>query len=149
MNAQSATADRDAIRAAIDRLLAGTPRRSNGSLTIVALADEANVKRHLLTHRHTDLKDDFYARVRARGHVPDNERKLRDDLTKAQSRITELVAENNKLQGENDALARIVNVLELENHELRTGTGRSGRLVALPSTNGHRSKGAPTQHAGT
>jgi hypothetical protein len=56
MNARSATADRDAIRAAIDRLLAGTPLRSNGSLTIVALAGEANVKRHLLTHRHTDLR---------------------------------------------------------------------------------------------
>jgi hypothetical protein len=137
MNARPATADRDAIRAAIDRLLAGTPLRSNGSLTIVALADEANVKRHLLTHRHTDLKDEFYARVRARGHVPDNERKLRDDLSKALGRIKELVAENTKLQEENDALARIVNVLELENHELRTGTARSGRLVALPSASNH------------
>ncbi|MBB5110487.1 septal ring factor EnvC (AmiA/AmiB activator) [Micromonospora echinospora] len=133
MNARSATADRDAIRAAIDRLLAGTPLRSNGSLTIVALADEANVKRHLLTHRHTDLKDDFYARVRARGHVPDNERKLRDDLNKATDRIKELITEINKLQGENDAFARIINVLELENHQLRTGTGRTGHLVALPA----------------
>lgn len=135
MNARSATADRDAIRAAIDRLLAGTPLRSNGSLTIVALADEANVKRHLLTHRHTDLKDDFYARVRARGHVPDNERKLRDDLTKALGRIRELVAERNQLQAENDALARIINVIKLENHELRLRTGRTSRLIALSSAN--------------
>jgi septal ring factor EnvC (AmiA/AmiB activator) len=133
MNARSATADRDAIRAAIDRLLAGTPLRSNESLTVVALADEANVKRHLLTHRHTDLKDEFYARVRARGHVPDNERKLREDLSKATGRIKELVAEISKLQGENDAFARIINVLELENHQLRTGTGKTGRLVALPA----------------
>jgi septal ring factor EnvC (AmiA/AmiB activator) len=133
MNARPATADRDAIRAAIDRLLAGTPLRSNGSLTIVALADEANVKRHLLTHRHTDLKDEFYARVRARGHVPDNELKLRDDLAKATDRIKELLAEVNKLQGENDAFARIINVLELENHQLRNGLGRTGRLVALPA----------------
>lgn len=133
MNARSATADRDAIRGAIDRLLAGTPLRSNGSLTIVALADEANVKRHLLTHRHTDLKDEFYARVRAHGHIPDNERKLRDDLTKATDRIKELLAEVNKLRGEKDAFARIINVLELENHHLRTGTGGNGRLVALPT----------------
>jgi septal ring factor EnvC (AmiA/AmiB activator) len=133
VNARSATAERDAIRAAIDRLLAGTPLRSNGSLTIVALADEANVKRHLLTHRHTDLKDEFYARVRARGHVPDNERKLRDDLTKATDRIKELLAEVNKLQRENDTFARIINVLELENHQLRTGPGRTGHLVALPA----------------
>lgn len=136
MNARPATAERDAIRAAIDRLLAGTPLRSNGSLTIVALADEANVKRHLLTHRHTDLKDEFYARVRARGHVSDNERKLRVDLTKATDRIKELSAEISKLQAENDAFARIINVLELENHQLRTGLGRTGRLVALPATHG-------------
>lgn len=132
MNAQPATTDRDAIRAAIDRLLAGTPLRSSGSLTIVALADEANVKRHLLTHRHTDLKDEFYARVRACCHVPDNERKLRDDLHKATERIKELIAEINKIQGENHAFARIVNVLELENHQLRTEIGSTGHLVALP-----------------
>lgn len=149
MNAQPGTADRDAIRAAIDRLLAGTPLRSNGSLTIVALADEADVKRHLLTHRHTDLKAEFYARVRARGYVPDNERKLRDDLAKALDRIKELAAEATKLQGENHALARIINVLELENHELRSGTGRTGRLVVLPSANDHRSNAPPTQHPGT
>ncbi|MEV0898500.1 hypothetical protein [Actinoplanes sp. NPDC049802] len=29
------------------------------------------------------------------------------------------------------AFARIVDVLELENHQLRTGTGRTGRFVAL------------------
>jgi hypothetical protein len=133
MNARPATADRDAIRAAIDRLLAGTPLRSNGSLTVVALADEANVKRHLLTHRHTDLKDEFYARVRARGHVPDNERKLRDDLAKATDRIKELLAENNNLKGQNELFARIINVLELENHELRLRTGETGQLIALPS----------------
>ncbi|WP_045743770.1 hypothetical protein [Actinoplanes rectilineatus] len=132
MNTQTAAADRDAIRAAIDRLLAGTPLRSDGSLTIVALADEANIKRRLLTHRHTDLKDEFYARVRARGHVPDNERKLRDDLYKATERIKELIAEINKIQGENHAFARIINVLELENHQLRTDTGRTGHLAALP-----------------
>jgi len=52
-------------------------------------------------------------------------------------RIKELVAENNKLQEENDTLARIINVLEVENHGLHAGTGRTGQLVALPSAN-HR-----------
>ncbi|WP_426513250.1 hypothetical protein ACPPVO_23080 [Dactylosporangium sp. McL0621] len=48
--------ERNAIKAAASRLLAGTPLRSNGALTVVALADEAGVKRHVLTRRHTDLK---------------------------------------------------------------------------------------------
>lgn len=62
--------ERDAIEAAASRLLAGTPLRSNGALTVVALAEEAGVKRHVLTYRHTDLKDLFYAQVRARAKFP-------------------------------------------------------------------------------
>ncbi|MER5475124.1 hypothetical protein ABZX90_09660 [Streptomyces sp. NPDC002935] len=37
--------ERDRIRAAMDRILHGTPERSNGALTIVALAVEAAVPR--------------------------------------------------------------------------------------------------------
>ncbi len=66
----ASASERDLIRAAADRLLAGTPLRSDGALTVVSLATEADVKRHVLTHRHTDLKDEFYARVRAKGRSP-------------------------------------------------------------------------------
>jgi hypothetical protein len=72
--------ERDEISAAIDRLLAGTPLRSNGDLTVVSLAQEAGVKRHVLTHKHTDLKDEFYARIRAVNHATPAEQKLRDEL---------------------------------------------------------------------
>jgi hypothetical protein len=51
--------ERDRIRAAMDRILRGAPERSNGALTIVALALEAGVPRNALTQRHTDLKNDF------------------------------------------------------------------------------------------
>ncbi|WP_369192139.1 hypothetical protein [Streptomyces sp. R08] len=70
------------IRAAMDRLLAGTPLRSDGTLTVLTPAAEADVKRHVLTHRHTDLKDEFYTKVRTQGRVPDSERKLRAELKK-------------------------------------------------------------------
>ncbi|ELB93166.1 hypothetical protein Rwratislav_10388 [Rhodococcus wratislaviensis IFP 2016] len=53
--------DRRAITAAMQRLFAGTPLRSSGKLDIVTLAQEAGVKRNKLTHKHTDLKDLFYA----------------------------------------------------------------------------------------
>lgn len=65
--------ERDRIRAAIDRILSGTPDHSNGALTIVALAAEAQVPRNALTQRHTDLKNEFYDKVRARGGIPDSE----------------------------------------------------------------------------
>jgi hypothetical protein len=41
--------ERDRIRAAMDRILADTPQHSNGALTIVALALEAEVPRNGLT----------------------------------------------------------------------------------------------------
>lgn len=48
--------ERDRVRAAMDRVLDGTPERSDGALTIVALAIEAGVPRNAPTQRHTDLK---------------------------------------------------------------------------------------------
>jgi len=48
------TDQRQQIRDAMDRLLSGKPVRSDGALTVVALAEEADLKRHLLTHRHPD-----------------------------------------------------------------------------------------------
>jgi hypothetical protein len=53
--------ERARIGAAMDRILAGAPGRSNGALTVVALATEAGVPRNALTQRHTDLKDEFYS----------------------------------------------------------------------------------------
>lgn len=55
---------RTEVRAAMDRLLARNPLRSDGKLTIKSLAVEADVPRHILTQVHTDLKDEFYGRVR-------------------------------------------------------------------------------------
>ncbi|MFF1930236.1 hypothetical protein [Streptomyces sp. NPDC058228] len=50
---------RHAIIAAMNRLFAGTPERSNGRINITQLAVEADVKRWYLTHKHQDLKDRF------------------------------------------------------------------------------------------
>ncbi|MGX1513818.1 hypothetical protein [Streptomyces collinus] len=124
--------ERENIRAAMDRLLAGTPLRSDGALTVLALAVEADVKRHVLTHRHTDLKDEFYARVRAQGKVPDSERKLREELKKTKERLAEVSEENKRQQAEIDMFARVVNVLTVENDQLRGQKGRKrASVVAL------------------
>ncbi|MEU1462564.1 hypothetical protein ABZ467_18110 [Streptomyces sp. NPDC005727] len=71
------------IRAAMDRLLAGQPTCSNGSLTVVALAAEAGVHRMALQKRHADLKEEFYARVRAETHQPSEvEWRLRKEVVR-------------------------------------------------------------------
>jgi predicted RNase H-like nuclease (RuvC/YqgF family) len=84
-----------------------------------SLAAEAGVKRHVLTHRHTDLKDEFYARVRAQGQVPASETKLRADLAATTTRVEELREENQTLTDTVERMARIINVLTVENDQLK------------------------------
>ncbi|NIY69385.1 hypothetical protein [Streptomyces malaysiensis] len=55
-----------AITDAMVRLLIGAPLHSDGKLTVVSLAAEAGLRRNKLTHKHTGLKDLFYALVKAR-----------------------------------------------------------------------------------
>lgn len=124
--------ERGQIRAAMDRLLAGTPLRSDGALTVVSLAVEADVKRHLLTHRHTDLKDEFYARVRAQGRVPASEQEIRDELKATQQKLAEVREENRQLKASVDAFARVVNVLTLENDRLAQQQGKQGGKTLIP-----------------
>ena len=85
--------ERQAITAAIERLLAGKPLRSSGALDIVTLAEEAGLKRNKLTHKHTDLKDLFYAERKTRHGIPDSEIKLRDEIAILKDEITKLRAE--------------------------------------------------------
>ncbi|MDO0930426.1 hypothetical protein QQY66_01445 [Streptomyces sp. DG2A-72] len=59
-----------AITDAMIRLLAGAPLRSDGKLTIKSLAAEAGLRRNKLTHKHTGLRDLFYALVRAQAGRP-------------------------------------------------------------------------------
>lgn len=131
-----ADAERFEIRAAMERLLAGIPLRSDGALTVVSLAVEADVKRHLLTHRHTDLKDEFYAKVRAIGHVPEPERRLREELAEAKKRLVAANKRIGELQADVEGFARIVNVLALENEQLWSAAPNAGVLTLLPRSRG-------------
>ncbi|MFJ2111900.1 hypothetical protein ACIOEX_08295 [Streptomyces sp. NPDC087850] len=114
--------ERDRICAAMDRILAGTPERSNGALTIVALAIEADVPRNALTQRHLDLKNDFYEHVKARGGTPDVEARLRkrivelkktianknDEITHLKADVKGFLAENTRLTLENQELRDVL-----------------------------------------
>lgn len=71
----------DTLRAAADRLLAGTPLNSDGKLTIQSLAEEAGIKRWVLTHKYPhQLKDKYAAEFKNAGNksvpVRDIEREL-------------------------------------------------------------------------
>jgi uncharacterized protein YceH (UPF0502 family) len=115
--------ERRLIRDAMDRLLAGQPIRSTGALTVVALAEEAGVKRHLLTHRHPDLKDEFYAKVKAQGAVPQSEVDLRARVAALEAKVITLRTERDALRAEAATLRRMNNVLAVENAQYATVSG--------------------------
>ena len=125
--------ERDRIRAAMDRILAGTPERSNGALTVVALAIEAGVPRNALTQRHTDLKNEFYQRIRERGADNEDEARLRATIAQLRQTIAAKNKELAQLRADVPALVRAVNQLTLENQQLRDAGADSGSIVPFPS----------------
>jgi hypothetical protein len=112
--------ERAAIRAAMQRLLDGTPQKSTGALSVLQLATEAGVKRWVLTHKHTDLADEFRSRVQAVGPIPPAYTKFEQQARDAQEANQDLRAQNRQLRAQVTAYARII-------HELHTalsnGTG--------------------------
>lgn len=106
--------ERSRIRTAMDRLLAGQPTYSNGSLTVVALAAEAGVHRMALQKRHADLKEEFYARVRTETHqTPEVERRLRKEVVRLKEALKDSRAAEaeSRRRAEQMALAATVLIL--------------------------------------
>lgn len=111
--------ERDRIRAAMARILDGTPQHTNGALTIVGLALEAGVPRNALTQRHPDLKNEFHARIAERGGASELETQLRATIAKLKKTIANKNTELRQLRRDVPALVRVVNQLTLENQQLR------------------------------
>lgn len=126
------------LRAAMARILAGTPIRSNGSHTVSALAAEAGVSRRTAA-RATGVLGDFRdaieglakpAQPPAAGEIEP----LRAALAEAQERLAARNAEVRRLRADLSALACRVALLSEENAQLRID--RAGPVVALPTQPG-------------
>jgi molybdopterin converting factor small subunit len=126
--------ERGQIRAAMERILAGMPERSNGALTIVALALEAGVPRNALTQRHPDLKNEFYGCVRERCGTSEDEIRLRATIARLRQTIASKNKELSQLRADVPALVRAVHQLTLENQQLRDmRASPGGRVVPFPA----------------
>ncbi|MFD7606160.1 hypothetical protein ACFWAN_37890 [Streptomyces mirabilis] len=121
-----------AVTDAMMRLLIGAPLHSDGKLTIVSLAAEAGLRRNKLTHKHTGLKDLFYALVRGRAPLPETvPESARARADNQQQNLTRIRAERDDLRSQAQLLARIVQVLEIENHQLKeANTNLRGQVAA-------------------
>ncbi|MFI0910514.1 hypothetical protein [Streptomyces abikoensis] len=91
--------ERTRILEAMERLLTGQPRTSNGSLTVASLAAESGVHRMALYKRHADLKNAFEERVRTETkQVSETERQLRATVAKLKKTIANQRAELEELR---------------------------------------------------
>lgn len=122
------------LRAAMARILAGTPIRSNGSHTVTALATEAGVSRRTAA-RATGVLRDFRdaldglakpATLTEAGEVGP----LRGALADSQAKLAARNAEVRRLRTDLAALACRVALLSEENAQLRGD--RAASVVALP-----------------
>ncbi|MEV7169014.1 hypothetical protein AB0O18_04910 [Streptomyces sp. NPDC093224] len=109
--------ERDAITAAIQRLLDGRPTRSTGALTTLQLAAEAGVKRWVLTHKHVDLQEEFVRRESEANGIPPAYQHLHARAIDAEAAAQALREDNDRLRERVAVYAQVI-------HELRTELGR-------------------------
>ena len=127
---------RRAIRDAMDRLIVGKPLHSDGKLTVKSLAEEARVKRWLLTHRHTDLQDEFRARIANTTVEPTILQVLREEKADAQKRVKALTADVTALTATIHQLERVIQVLAVENRQFRSAAFDVRKVVPLRTGDG-------------
>ncbi len=125
---------RRAIIAAMNRLLAGTPHRSNGRLNVCQLAIEADVKRWHLTHQHPDLKDLFQAQVAKQESRRSAHLRSADTFEDLQRKHAELQEHCRFLEARLQTYATVLNLLAIENAALSGRDAEAGNLRFLPTS---------------
>ena len=111
--------ERRLIRDAMARLLDGDPIRSDGKLTVKSLAAEAGLKRWYLTHKHTDLRDEFYDRVHVQGTTPAAMTTLYEEIAALKEAHKQNRAALRDAVAQKEIYARETQVLALENAQLK------------------------------
>ncbi|MET9778833.1 hypothetical protein ABZ023_32055 [Streptomyces sp. NPDC006367] len=129
--------ERSRIRAAMDRLLAGQPTCSNGSLTAAALAAEAGVHRMAVQKRHADLKGEFYARVRTETHqTPEVERRLRKEVVRLKEALKDSRAAEAESRHRAEQMALAAAVLILRQPDSQAQPAPDNVIPLRPSDDG-------------
>jgi hypothetical protein len=111
------------LLAAMVRILSGRPTRAQpGDLTITAVAVESGLKRHYLTHKHTELKELFY---QLRDHhdnpVKHDAAELKSQIDDLNRRLSDANSDRRKWKSTAETFARAIQVLTLEIDQLKDG----------------------------
>lgn len=125
--------ERDAIQAAMQRLLAGTPTRSSGALTVIQLAAEAGVKRWVLTHKHPDLRKEFETARETINGIPTAFQNLKAKVDDLEATNTRLRQHNSELTERNEIYAQVIHALTTELTHLRADQPLPTNVRRLPA----------------
>ncbi|WP_150136525.1 hypothetical protein [Streptomyces hyaluromycini] len=106
------------LRAAMARLLAGQPQRTDGALTKENLAREASVS-HATVHRATGVLAEWNSQVTRPIRRTPSEVARDDTITALRTQLTQVRSHARELQGQLDALATITANLYAESLHLR------------------------------
>lgn len=120
--------ERRLIREAMQRLLAGTPQRSNGKLTVATLAIEAGLSRQRLYEHHPDLVAEFKT-ASGGAPIPPDVEALRQQLADADCRNRQLEASNSQLRAQITTLCAVITEL--------THEAAADNVVTLPRRRRH------------
>lgn len=128
-------AERARLRAAADRLLAGTPLRStSGKLTASELLRESGLRCDVAYGDHKDLVEEFQAHVKAQNATPPAMQELADKYAEAKGKFAAVTEELAKERVITSALRRIVAELDLELRQAREELEQSENVTRLPAT---------------
>jgi hypothetical protein len=131
--------ERAAIRAAADRLLAGTPLRSaSGRLTITELITESGLRRDVVYADYKDVVEEFQARVKAQDSTPDAARELAERNAELAEKLTSVKAELSQERAAGAALRLVVAELSLELQQAREELAEAGKVTRLPVRRGEK-----------
>lgn len=117
-----------ALRAAMQRLFAGKPQRTDGRLTKQNLWKEAGVSRATMNRAHTILKewDDHLAQ---HGTATPGEAKRDEEIRTLRRKLADKTRECTTLQKRLDAAATAIAALHHDNTLLRQELGQQGGTV--------------------
>lgn len=106
---------------AMVRVLSGRPTHATpGDLTITAVATEAQLNRHHLTHKHTDLKDLFYQlRDSHANPVIAQAEEVAAEIAGLKEKLAKAHEETRHWKATAHTFARAINVLTVENERLK------------------------------
>lgn len=135
-------AERQAIRDAIERLILGAPVRSTGTLTVLQLANEAGVKRWVLTHKHPDLKTEFEHRREAANGIPAAFQTVHARSLDLETANQALRQENTRLAERVEIYAQVIAELSTRIEQLQLELTRPDNVRRLPTRLPHQYPGA-------